>query len=106
MIGHWKAGNVNFKLGTIMMVSAIIGTILGSFCSDYVSEKYYNKITGILLLILGVDMIIGVLKNKKEENQQEMKPYKKSDFLKAAFYGVLCGTLSALVGISGTRYYN
>lgn len=106
MIGHWKAGNVNFKLGTIMMVSAIIGTILGSFCSDYVSEKYYNKITGILLLILGVDMIIGVLKNKKEENQQEMKPYKKSDFLKAAFYGVLGGTLSALVGISGTRYYN
>ena len=102
MIGHWKAGNVNFKLGSIMMISAIIGAILGSLCSDLVPEKYYNKITGILLLVLGIQMIVGFLKNKKKEKQQEKKYYKKSDFIKAVFYGILGGSLSGLVGISGT----
>lgn len=102
MIGHWKAGNVNFKLGSIMMISAIIGAILGSLCSDLVPEKYYNKITGILLLVLGIQMIVGFLKNKKKEMQQEKKYYKKSDFIKAVFYGILGGSLSGLVGISGT----
>lgn len=102
MIGHWKAGNVNFKLGSIMMISAILGTILGSLCSDYVPEKYYNKITGTLLLILSVQMIVGFLKNKKLKKQQEKKSYPKSDFIKAVFYGILGGSLSGLVGISGT----
>lgn len=102
MIGHWKAGNVNFKLGSIMMVSAIIGAILGSLCSDFVPEKYYNKITGILLLVLGIQMVVGLLKNRKKENKQEKRPYKKSDFIKAVFYGILGGSLSGLVGISGT----
>lgn len=102
MIGHWKAGNVNFKLGSIMMISAIIGTILGSLCSGYIPEKFYNQITGSLLLILGIQMIIGFLKNKKKNNLQEKQQYKKSDFFKAIFYGILGGTLSGLVGISGT----
>ena len=46
MFSHWKAGNINFKIGTVMMISAIIGAIIGSLCSDFVPEKLYNKITG------------------------------------------------------------
>lgn len=101
MISHWKAKNINFKLGTIMMISAIIGAIIGSLYSDFIPEKYYNKITGILLLTLGVQMIIGHIKHKCSQ-KEAVKFYRKSDILKAIFYGILGGAMSGLVGISGT----
>lgn len=103
MIAHWKAGNVNFKLGSVMMVSAMIGAVIGSMFSDYVPDEYYNKITGILLLALSVQMFFGYLKQKKQKIEVETtKKYTFGDLLKAVFYGVLGGALSGLVGISGT----
>lgn len=101
MISHWKAKNINFRLGTIMMISAIIGAIIGSLYSDYIPEKYYNKITGFMLLFLGVQMIIGHIKHKCSPPKTS-NVYKKSDIIKAIFYGILGGALSGLVGISGT----
>lgn len=104
MIGHWKAGNVNFKFGIIMMISAIIGTVIGSMFSDYVPEKFYNKITGTLLLVLAIQMIIEYRKQEKNRKQNAQKLNKISfiDFMKATFYGMLGGIMSGLVGISGT----
>lgn len=102
MIGHWKAGNINFKLGSIMMASAILGAIIGSFCSDYVPEKFYNKITGSLLLILTIQMTIGYLKQKNNKTNFSNKKYSILDFFKAMFYGLLGGAMSGLVGLSGT----
>jgi len=63
-VSHWRAGNVNMRLGTIMLIGAIIGSIVGSLFSDYVPEKLYNKITGTLLLILSVEIKPKMLYNK------------------------------------------
>ena len=102
MIGHWKAGNVNFKLGTVMMISAMFGAVIGSLFSDYVPDKYYNKITGILLLILAIQMFVESIKKKNQIKNEGIKTYKKTDIIKALFYGFLGGAMSGLVGISGT----
>lgn len=103
MLGHWRAGNINFKIGSIMMISAIVGAIIGSLCSDYIPDKFYNKITGALLLVLTIQMAIGHFKKKTPttENINEKK-YTIFDIVKASFYGLLGGTMSGLVGISGT----
>jgi len=103
MIGHWKAGNVNFKLGTIMMISAMFGAVVGSLFSDYVPDKYYDKITGILLLVLAIQMFVECIKKKNQvKNNVGAKTYRKRDIFKALFYGFLGGAMSGLVGISGT----
>lgn len=105
MFSHWKAGNINFKIGTVMMISAIIGAIIGSLCSDFVPEKLYNKITGGLLLILVFQMLHGYIKQKhknKENANTVNDTYRFLDFCKALFYGLLGGAMSGLVGISGT----
>lgn len=103
MLSHWKAGNINFRVGTIMMTSAIIGAIIGSSFSDYVPEIYYNKITGTLLLTLAIQMIIESKKqNKKKIVNAISDKMTFSKFIKASFYGLLGGIMSGLVGISGT----
>lgn len=105
MVSHWKSGNINFKVGFVMMISAIIGAVIGSLCSDFVPENLYNKITGSLLLILSVQMVVAHIKNKRIKKQTKEvinKKYNFAYFCKAMFYGLLGGVMSGLVGISGT----
>lgn len=105
MFSHWKAGNINFKIGTVMMISAIIGAIIGSLCSDFIPEQLYNKITGGLLLVLVIQMLLEYIKQKykkQEKINSVNKKYSFLDFFKALIYGLLGGAMSGLVGISGT----
>lgn len=102
-VSHWRAGNVNLRLGTIMLAGAVIGSITGSLFSDYVPEKLYNKITGALLLLLAFEMFLAWLKNsKKQKTITKSKKQNLSDIIKALIYGFIGGTMSGLVGLSGT----
>ncbi len=65
-ISHWKAGNVNRTLGLIMISGAGVGAIVGSLCSDFLPQSFYNKITGVLLLVLAVQMIIAYRKTQRQ----------------------------------------
>jgi len=102
-VSHWKAGNVNMRIGLIMLSGAIIGSIAGSLFSDYVPENLYNKITGALLLILAFEMLAAYI--KKAQKQTEPTKLNKSNSLniiKALIYGFIGGGMSGLVGLSGT----
>lgn len=102
-IGHAKQGNVNFRLGFIMSASAIVGAIMGSALSEYVPKGLYNKITGVLLLVLGFQMLTEYIKHKKQQNLSNKGiKYTFPVLVKASFYGILGGFMSGLVGISGT----
>ena len=99
---HWKAGNVNFYLGRIMMCGAILGAIAGSIASDFVPVRFYTKITGTLLLVLGVQMLAAYgKKTKKGESYSEVSRTRIGRY-KAVVYGFLGGFMSGMVGVSGT----
>ncbi len=100
---HWKSGNVNIRLGIIMMGGAVLGAVAGSVASEYVSSYFYTKITGSLLLILGVQMLLAYRKkNGAEKPQFRQVQVLGTGRCKAVFYGFLGGFMSGMVGVSGT----
>ena len=102
---HWRAGNVNVRLGVTMMLSAIAGTVIGSFSSDFLPQSIYSKVTGVMLLYFGARMLLSYLKSGRgEKTQQESAACGLSirDKAKAALFGFLGGAMSGLVGLSGT----
>jgi uncharacterized membrane protein YfcA len=127
---HWKAGNVNVRLGLVMMSGAVAGAVVGSACSDFVPRQLYTKLTGGLLLLLAVQMIYSYRQNGKtkvkpvrnerkqgggrgtaeeglavQEGMPEGGPdirKARRDTVKAVAYGFLGGAMSGLVGVSGT----
>lgn len=108
-ISHYRHGNINIYLGLIMMAFAVVGAIIGSYCSDLLPQKYYLKITGTLLMLLGVQMIWAYFKNKKRKASHEyLKKISRKRLLSvrslviAAVYGSLGGLMSGLVGVSGS----
>ena len=102
---HWKAGNVNFRLGLMMLGGGVIGAVAGSLCSNLLPQSLYNKFTGILLLFLSVQMLASYLKKKKgqAENAKKLNGGKQtSGIVKAIVFGLLGGAMSGLIGLSGS----
>lgn len=100
---HWKAENVNWRFGLTMLIGGAVGSILGSLCSGFLPESLYNKITGLILLLLAVQMLISYIKKKRKngDTQNVNSANKKSNTVKAVCFGLLGGIMSGLVGLSG-----
>ena len=100
---HWKAGNVNWRFGLTMLIGGVIGSIAGSLFSGFLPQSLYNKLTGIILLLLAVQMLVSFIKKKheKDDTQDVSQTNKKSNIIKAVCFGLLGGVMSGLVGLSG-----
>ena len=102
---HIRAGNVNLRVGKIMLAGALAGAVTGSLCSGLLPESVYNKVTGIMLIVLGVQMIISRVKRARGgavHQEAVNKTVGTAEKFKAAFYGFLGGAMSGLVGLSGS----
>ncbi len=100
---HWKAGNVNPRFGLTMLGGGVVGSIIGSLCSGFLPQNLYNKITGLVLLLLAVQMLVSFLKKKLKKGgaQNAAQTNKKANTVKAVCFGLLGGIMSGLVGLSG-----
>lgn len=98
---HWKAGNVNWCFGSTMLIGGVVGSIAGSLCSGFLPPNMYNKLTGIILLLLAIQMLLSYIKNKKEDDEEVRQTNKKSNIVKAICFGLIGGVMSGLVGLSG-----
>lgn len=100
---HWKAGNVNWRFGLTMLIGGIAGSVAGSLCSGFLPESLYNRITGLILLLLAVQMLASYIKKKrkKADEPDTNRANRKSNTVKAVCFGLLGGMMSGLVGLSG-----
>ena len=53
---HYRAGNVNVRLALYVLSGTIVGSIAGSLCSGLLPLRFYNKLTGLILLVLALQM--------------------------------------------------
>ena len=102
---HYKAGNVNFRFGLMMLGTGIIGAVGGSLYSRVLPQHLYNKLIGFILLFLSIQMIFSYLmKKRRGEDEKTGKPGNQintSKFVKIVAFGLLGGAMSGLVGLSG-----
>ena len=104
-LSHYKAGNVNFRLGLMMLGAGIIGAVGGSLYSRVLPQHLYNKLIGFILLFLSIQMAISYLmKRNRGIDEKAGKPGDKFNatiLSKVIAFGILGGAMSGLVGLSG-----
>lgn len=101
-VSHWKAGNIHRRFGLIMLVSGAVGAVIGSLFSSVFPKNLYNQFTGLIILLLGVQMILSFVRRGKSSAAKETAHPHKHGAALAVIFGVLGGAMSGLVGISGS----
>lgn len=55
---YYKAGQVDFKVATILCISFILGSFFGSKIALSLSPALIKKAFGILIILLGIKMVL------------------------------------------------
>lgn len=92
--GHYRTGQIHFKVGNQMLIAAIPATIVGALISPYIPIKLYTWLVAIILFLLGVQILV------KRFSHRQSKPIQHQG-LQAACYGVLSGLMVGVAGLSG-----
>lgn len=124
VLGHWRKGNVDFKMGLFMLFGGLFGTLIGSFLFSALSKAGHIDIVISLLYVLflggiGLSMLVESLlsffrKPSKQKDGRDRKrnwidslPY-KVHFRRSKLYisallpvtvGLVGGFLVAVLGI-------
>ncbi len=102
---HWKAGNINLKLGLYMICGGVVGSVAGCLCSGLLPLKIYTKVSGALLILISMQVFysymrkchghIGIDKTGKADKLNTLQ------IVKAIVYGLIGGAMSGVAGLSG-----
>lgn len=96
VIGFRKGGYLNKSLITVMGASVLVGTFLGSFGSQYLTEEQVNIVYGVLALLAAIMMFIP--KKKVDDIPIADVTYNKT---LAAILAFIVGIGSGVVGAGG-----
>ena len=127
VLSHWKSGNVDFKMGTILLIGGVFGSSIGVLIFNLLnnigqldlviklSYVFFLTSIGILMLIESLRLIVKVRKGRvtrgklHQHNWLHGLPF-KTRCRKSKLYisiilplliGVIVGILAALMGIGG-----
>ena len=127
VLSHWKRSNVDFKMGTVLLLGGIVGSSIGVLLFNFLgkigqldfviksSYVIFLTIIGSLMFIESVRLILRTRKGKvsrgklHQHNWLHGLPF-KIRFRKSKLYisillpiliGVIVGVLAALMGIGG-----
>ncbi|MER2009610.1 MAG: sulfite exporter TauE/SafE family protein [Psychrobacillus sp.] len=96
VLGYRSGAYLNKTLIIVMGSSVLVGSLIGSFDSELLTEVQVNIVYGILALLAAVMMFIP--KKQIDESQIEQVPFNKT---LAAILGFLVGIGSGIVGAGG-----
>lgn len=92
---HWKSGNVNTRIGAVMLCGGLAGTVAGSLFSGTLPDSVYDKITGGILILLALQMSVSYMRRLQNFSAPS------HSHVKALAFGFLGGVMVGLVGLSG-----
>lgn len=97
---HYRAGNVNLHLALYVLAGTVVGSVAGSLCSGMLPLRFYNLLTGTILLILALQMTWYCFRPPKREIK-DAATLTARDKLQGMGFGVLGGVMSGLLGVTG-----
>ena len=127
MLSHWKRGNVDFKMGTVLLLGGVVGSSIGVVIFNFLgkigqldlviksSYVVFLTLIGSLMLSESLNLILRKRKGKvsrgklHQHNWLHGLPF-KTRFRKSKLYisillpifiGIIVGILAALMGIGG-----
>lgn len=95
-ITYYRQKKVDVHIGNQMLMTAIPAVVVGSILSHFIPDSFYKWIIGIILAVLGINMLI-----KKQAASTDSIDNSKSDRFKASLYGCLAGLMVGIAGMSG-----
>lgn len=92
--GHYRTGQIHFKVGNQMLLTAIPATVVGALVAPYIPNDIYTWIVALILAGLGVQVLIKrfIMTKAKAPRHQSAQ---------AAIYGMLSGIMVGVAGLSG-----
>ncbi|AVL00928.1 sulfite exporter TauE/SafE family protein [Pediococcus inopinatus] len=96
-IGCWlyyRQGQINFHLGNTMLISAIPSVIIGALIAPFIPTKLYNLIIGLILFILGVQVLYKLRTSSQPQEAHSSK-------LLPLIFGAISGLMVGVAGLSG-----
>ncbi|MFV0299402.1 MAG: sulfite exporter TauE/SafE family protein [Paracoccus sp. (in: a-proteobacteria)] len=91
--GHCRRGAVDMDLIRLWGPSILLGVVLGGFIGGYVSGNVLIAVFATVALLVAADMIL-----RKGRADPQPKGFSKPVW---AFFGILAGGISAMMGIGG-----
>jgi len=124
VLAHWKRGNVDFKMGFMLLIGGMLGSTLGVWLFTYlktlgqidlVIQLSYVLFLGVIGLLMLFESIMAMLRSRagilkrKQHNFLQALPFKMK-FRRSKLYvsallpigiGFVVGVLSAIMGVGG-----
>ncbi|GAF41720.1 hypothetical protein JCM14202_3675 [Agrilactobacillus composti DSM 18527 = JCM 14202] len=99
IVGAWtyyRQGKVKVKLGNQMLITAVPAVVIGSLVSKLIPDHLYKWIIGIVLIILGLNMLF-----QKSQASGPSNKLSRSIQIKAGLFGIVGGLMVGVAGMSG-----
>ncbi|KRK80796.1 sulfite exporter TauE/SafE family protein [Companilactobacillus nodensis] len=94
--GHYRAGNIRFKVGNRMLISAVPAVAVGALLAPYIPIKVYTWIVALILVILGLQILMRLFFPSKSSTKKST-----NESLKASLFGIISGLMVGVAGLSG-----
>lgn len=102
--GHYREGNVAFKIGMLFCVAGIGGAFIGAGITGLISEAALKRSFGIYAILMAFYIIYHtrVRHYLKARRKEEFHPFHRTSIFKSGIFGFSAGILTGTFGTSGT----
>lgn len=98
--GHYKNGNINFKIAALFAPFAMIGTFSGAKISVYLSGQAQLILFSIIMILAAIFMFKNARKTAPN-NEIEEETAAQLNYIVIAMQGIVIGIVTGLVGVGG-----
>lgn len=103
-LGHFRGGNVDWKIGRIYIVAGIAGALAGVMLTGLLSSKQLKVAFGVYSILIALNMSYSTWRKRKVEKRGHRQKVlsAKGRVLRGSFFGFFGGAISGTFGTSGT----
>ncbi|NQU53314.1 MAG: sulfite exporter TauE/SafE family protein [Bacteroidetes bacterium] len=103
-LGHYRKGNINFRIGFMFATAGLVGAFIGAGITSRISAEQLKVSFGIYSVLIALNMLVSTWRKKQAEANGTEKQIDSGiiQIGKGSFFGFFAGTITGTFGTSGT----